>query len=147
MAMAQQQRQKHTEGYLRNDSQHTLALKSSKVWEGDQRTKFPETILFRDVGEFTHDAGPNDGSVAGLAYQIADDGKKWIVAWSNPRGEDSKVYTDIVDGYIDWVQIKKELDDRGEPSYEAVRFGYRAAVVIDPKACSPVMTATIEPRI
>ncbi|KAK8552698.1 hypothetical protein V6N12_041277 [Hibiscus sabdariffa] len=147
MAMAQHQRQKHTEGKLRNDAQHTLTLKSSKVWEGDQQTQFPKTILFGDVGEFTHDAGSGDGSVAGLAYQIADDGKKWVVAWSNPRGEDSQVYTDIVDGYIDWVQIKKELDDRGKPMYEAVRFGYRASVVIDPKSCSPIMTATIEPRI
>ncbi|KAL4283994.1 hypothetical protein GQ457_16G010010 [Hibiscus cannabinus] len=60
MAMAKQQRQKHTEGKLRNDSQHPLTLKSSKVWERDQQTQFPKTILFRDVDEFTHDAGSEE---------------------------------------------------------------------------------------
>ncbi|KAK8552697.1 hypothetical protein V6N12_041276 [Hibiscus sabdariffa] len=142
MAMAKQQSRNHTEGKLRNDSRHTLTLKSSQVWQGDQQTQFPKIILFGDVGEFS-----NGNSVAGVAYHIADDGKNWVVAWSNPRGEDSQVYTDIVDGYIDWVQIKRELDDRGKPMYEAVRFGYRATAVIDPKSCSPIMTATIEPRI
>ncbi|XP_039059782.1 uncharacterized protein LOC120203609 isoform X1 [Hibiscus syriacus] len=147
--VATPQDQKHTKVNIRNNSKHELSLASRKVWEGDQDTPFPGKILDGDVSEFTHSAGLEElkeGSVAGLAYKILDDGETWVVTWSNPRGQDSKVYNDIVDGGIDWDQIKKELDNRGGPSHEVVRFGYRARIVVDSiKALSPTVTAYVEP--
>ncbi|XP_038994681.1 uncharacterized protein LOC120118760 [Hibiscus syriacus] len=147
MAAAKAQDHKHTSVKLRNDSKHDVSLISYTVWEGDQDTKFPRKIVNRDVTEVTHNAGRKNGSVAGLAYEMMNDGKKWVVTWSNPRGEDSTVYVDIVDGDIDWDQIKKDLDNLGDSSSDAVRFGYRAGMVVDdPQACSPIVTAYIEPR-
>ncbi|XP_039041964.1 uncharacterized protein LOC120180742 [Hibiscus syriacus] len=141
------QDKKHTKVELQNNSKHDVSLISRQVWEGDRHTNFPRKITDDDDAEFTQSAGLSEGSVAGLAYKILDDGKKWVVTWSNPRCEDSKVYTAIVDGKIDWNQIKKELDNRGRSNYEAVRFGYRATIAVDNiKTRSPTVNVYIEPQ-
>ncbi|KAK5795399.1 hypothetical protein PVK06_036663 [Gossypium arboreum] len=84
--------QKHTVTDLRNGSGHALSLSGHEVWEGSQSTDFPKTIMDGDRIQFTHNAGTDDGSIAAVAYKLQDDGKMWVVAWSNPRGADSKVY-------------------------------------------------------
>ncbi|KAK8503372.1 hypothetical protein V6N13_016613 [Hibiscus sabdariffa] len=141
---------KHTRGKITNNSQHTLSLAGSKVWEGSQSTDFPKTIEHRKAGEFTHDAGSEDGwvgSIAAVAYTMLGDGRKWVTAWSNPRSRDSKVFTDGVDEDqpIDWDQIKTQLDKEGKPMYQTNSHGCRAGILIDPKTTSPDMSAFINP--
>ncbi|MBA0866128.1 hypothetical protein Goshw_018165, partial [Gossypium schwendimanii] len=76
--------QKYTMGKLWNSTSETVTLSGKKVWQGSHDADFPETI---------EDGDQNDvpGSVVGLVYKLHD-ATRWIVAWSNPQGEDSKVY-------------------------------------------------------
>ncbi|KAG8480303.1 hypothetical protein CXB51_024704 [Gossypium anomalum] len=138
--------QKHTVTDLRNGSGHALSLSGHEVWEGSQSTDFPKTIMNGDSIQFTHNAGTDDGSIAALAYKLQDDGKMWVVAWSNPRGADSKAFTDLLDQPVDWDQIKTELDANGSADYKTVKFNYRAEIKMDPKSASPVVTAYLEKK-
>ncbi|KAB2083889.1 hypothetical protein E1A91_A05G305800v1 [Gossypium mustelinum] len=139
--------QKYTMGKLWNSTSETVTLSGKKVWHGSHDADFPETIEDGDVGEFTHDAvtEQNDvpGSVVGLVYKLHD-GTRWIVAWSNPQGEDSKVYTNIHKEPIRWEQIKTDLDTRGSSKSKVRKFGYVSSIEIDPKKRSPTLKASFE---
>ncbi|PPS17184.1 hypothetical protein GOBAR_AA03397 [Gossypium barbadense] len=69
---------------------------------------------------------------------------KWVVAWSNPLDENSKVYTDIQRQPIHWGQIKTNLEKRGKPKFKVTKFGYIASIEIDPVSRSPTMKASFE---
>ncbi|TYG70484.1 hypothetical protein ES288_D05G317800v1 [Gossypium darwinii] len=118
--------QKYTMGKLWNSTSETVTLSGKK---------------------FTHDAvtEQNDvpGSMVGLVYKLHD-GTRWIVAWSNPQGEDSKVYTNIHKEPIRWEQIKTDLDTRGSSKSKVRKSGYVASMEIDPKKRSPTLKASFE---
>ncbi|MFQ6662346.1 hypothetical protein Gotur_030207 [Gossypium turneri] len=95
MAASQKNAQQTTNGKLWNSTSEALTLTDKKVWQGSHYADFPEIIEDGDAREFTHESVTDDadshGSVAGLVYRRRD-GTKWVVAWSNPLDENSKVY-------------------------------------------------------
>ncbi|KAB2086730.1 hypothetical protein ERO13_A04G045100v2 [Gossypium hirsutum] len=139
--------QQCTNGKLWNSSSEALTLTDKKVWQGSHYADFPEIIEDGDSSEFTHESVTDDadshGSVAGLVYRRRD-GTKWVVAWSNPLDENSKVYTDIQRQPIHWGQIKTNLEKRGKPKFKVTKFGYIASIEIDPVSRSPTMKASFE---
>ncbi|MBA0788056.1 hypothetical protein Gotri_000063, partial [Gossypium trilobum] len=144
MAEAEEQ---HTKVKLINSCGHTLSLSGHHVWEGSHTTAFPETILDGDSSQFTHVAGHADGSSAALAYELRDDGKKWVVAWSNPRGANTKVHTDIIDDHVNWEQVRIELETSNTADSETVRSRYKARESVDhPTEPSPTVTASLKKR-
>ncbi|KHG25363.1 Oxygen regulatory nreC [Gossypium arboreum] len=145
MAASQKNAQQTTNGKLSNSSSEALTLTDKKVWQGSHYADFPEIIEDGDAREFTHESVTDDddsyGSVAGLVYRRRD-GTKWVVAWSNPLDENSKVYTDIQRQPVHWGQIKTDLEKRGKPKYKVTKFGYVASIVIDAASRSPTMKAS-----
>ncbi|KAK8552655.1 hypothetical protein V6N13_121039 [Hibiscus sabdariffa] len=171
---------KYTEGYLRNSSGQMMTLLSHEIWVGAV-PPFPDIILDQGTGEFKQSADSGDGKTPGcvgaLAYKFKDgDGKelKWVVAWSNLEGPDSKVinihvaalhslnnpyrvnkvnqcnecevqvYTDLFDRPMQWSEIRSLLEKDGRPNYQTDKFGFHLEIDIPPRDRTATMKASIE---
>lgn len=91
--------QKYTAGKLSNSTTEPITLSGKYIWDGTHDSDFPESIQDGTMEEFKHEATTDDeppnktsGTIAALVYKGRDDGTKWVVAWSNPVGSDSKVF-------------------------------------------------------
>ncbi|KAK8640107.1 hypothetical protein V6N13_138469 [Hibiscus sabdariffa] len=141
----------YTVGKLSNLAQPTISLKGNHVWNGFKHTDFPQNIGTGDEVDFTHLGKSEDnqieGSEACLVYELPD-GKKWIVAWSNPfefyKRTENKVYTDIVQQPIHMNEIQAALHSQGKQSMDKYLFGYHAHADIDEYTNTPTMRASIE---
>ncbi|KAL4332872.1 hypothetical protein GQ457_07G019680 [Hibiscus cannabinus] len=141
---------KYTEGYLRNSSGEMMTLLSHEIWVGAV-PPFPDIILDQGTGEFKQSADSGDGNTPGcvgaLAYKFKGDGDneiKWVVAWSNLEGPDSKVYTDLFDRPMQWSEIRTLLEKDGRPNYQTDKFGFHLEIDIPPRDRTATMKASIE---
>ncbi|GMI90489.1 hypothetical protein HRI_002718200 [Hibiscus trionum] len=127
-----------------------MTLLSHEIWVGAV-PPFPDVILDQGTGEFKQSADSGDGTTPGcigaLAYKFTDNDNKelkWVVAWSNPEGPHSKVYTDLIDRPMQWSEIRSHLDEDGLPNYQIDKFGFHLEIDIPPGERTATMKASIE---
>ncbi|XVF82167.1 hypothetical protein PTKIN_Ptkin16aG0023200 [Pterospermum kingtungense] len=136
-----------TECFLENTSGEVLKLDDKTIWEGSRAVDFPKDIPGVGVGEFKQEAdygGPVIGSVGGLEYIFGDGKYKWIIAWSNPKNEINKVYTEILeDDVVNWDQIKHGLE-KSRDKCEVVKASFKSEIEIDPTSATAKVKATLK---
>ncbi|KAL4386390.1 hypothetical protein GQ457_09G027110 [Hibiscus cannabinus] len=137
----------YTELILENLSDESLAHYQQHNWYGSGN--FPQIIHRRMSAEIKHEADSGTGcSKGGVAYTIRDN-IRWIVAWSNMKDKENKVYIDVIetDGSIDW-DVYGSLLDTSKPKPNAVnKYWNRAVASIDPSSVTPLMKATLAAAI
>ncbi|KAK9019730.1 hypothetical protein V6N11_054244 [Hibiscus sabdariffa] len=137
----------YTEVILESLSDESLIHYEEHNWYG--YANFPRVIHRRTSAEIKHEADSGTGcSKGGVAYTIRDN-IKWIVAWSNMKDKENKVYIDVIetDGSIDWGMYGS-LVDTSKPKPKAVnKYWNRVVASIDPSSVTPLMKATLAAAI
>ncbi|XVF00144.1 hypothetical protein REPUB_Repub03eG0259800 [Reevesia pubescens] len=125
-----------------------LTLDDKIFWAGGRSVKPPRVIhCYCKPFGFKQDAD-SEGSIGAVEYVFPGDEYKWIIAWSNPKNDLNKVYTQILPHDADWIEIRENLNKSGQISiFDGYKHNvpFSSVVEIDRTRPKPTMTANILP--
>ncbi|KAK8509484.1 hypothetical protein V6N11_055243 [Hibiscus sabdariffa] len=132
----------YTDVTLQNNSNVNLSFSSKKEWYGSEQPQ--KDIEANSSASFLSLADTDAGSSkAGVVYAVTGD-IKWVVAWSNMKGESNKVYIDITDTDVDWHTVELFLDNSTFDPSAVSKLGYTATAMIHPDSPTPLLIAKLE---
>ncbi|KAK8482437.1 hypothetical protein V6N11_044813 [Hibiscus sabdariffa] len=134
----------HTDLILVNNTGDSLALYDKVDWYGS--ANLPSVIQRRTPEKIKHQADSQTGcSKGGVVYTIRKN-IRWLVAWSNMKDEDNKVYTEIIqnDFTINWSIYESLLDTSDSTADPVNKFKNSASAEIEPSSIAPVLKAALK---
>ncbi|KAK8509500.1 hypothetical protein V6N11_055226 [Hibiscus sabdariffa] len=131
-----------TDVTLQNKSNANLSFSSQKDWYGSGQP--PKDIDANSSASFLSVADVKSGSSeGGVVYAVT--GKiKWVIAWSNMKGESNKVYIDITNTDVDWNTVELFLENSTFDPSAVSKLGYTATAMIHPDSPTPLLIAKLE---
>ncbi|KAK8999092.1 hypothetical protein V6N11_070270 [Hibiscus sabdariffa] len=137
----------YTDVTLENSTDDSFILYDLHNWYGS--ANYPQVVPAQLSEKVKHQADPQTGcSKGGVAYTIKNN-IRWVVAWSNMKDKENKVYIDIIESNvaIDW-EFYRTLLDTSYPNPDAVnKYRHTTVATIDPSSVTPPMKAAVDPAI
>ncbi|KAK8482435.1 hypothetical protein V6N11_044815 [Hibiscus sabdariffa] len=135
----------YTDVTLNNSSDDNLALYDKVDWYGS--ANHPIIIPAQQPDKIKHQADPQTGcSEGGVAYTVRKN-IRWVVAWSNMKDEDNKVYIDIIktEDKIDWSFYQSLLKTSESIAEPVNKYKNTARAKIEPSSTAPDLRAILHP--